>query len=349
MASRPLTEALRRLGNGGDLARELARSAVAEVVEGTASEVEIAALLTSLRVKGETADELAGAVEAVRSRMLALEVPNDLRPLLDTCGTGGDGASTLNVSTAAAIVVAAGGVRVAKHGNRSASGNCGSAEVLAELGVAIESPPEAVIQSLRDVGIAFLFAPSYHPALKHAAPVRRQLPFRTLFNLVGPLANPARPEYQLVGVPGPRQADLIASALLRLGVRRAAVVTGSDGLDEVTLAGPTRVLLVESGACRELSWSPADFGLPASTADRLRISGPTEGASRLRAVLDGECGPARDVVLANASAALWTVGLAGSVAEGAELAARLIDSGAASSLLDRWSVITSTGRGPNDR
>ena len=345
MSIRSVRAALALLADGVGLDAETCGSAFAEVLDGSASEPEVAALLTALRVKGETAEELAGAVAAVRARMAALEVPDDLRPLLDTCGTGGDGASTLNVSTASAIVAAAGGVRVAKHGNRSASGNSGSAEVLEVLGVAVESAPEAAVRSLRECGIAFLYAPTYHPALKRIAPTRRLLPFRTLFNLVGPLANPSRPEYQLVGAPGRRQADLIAEAIGRLGVRRAAVVTGSDGLDEVTLDGTTRVLVVESGSIRETSWTPEDFGLTASDSGRLRIDGPAEGAARLRGVLAGERGPSRDVVIANTAAAFWTAGAVGSVKEGAERASEAIDSGSSARLLDHWIGLAEEGRG----
>src|SRR5262249_40826892 len=224
----PLDEALAALGAGRGLSRDQAYAAVAEVMEGRATEPALAALLTALRVKGGTADELSGAVRAVRDRMAAW--PGPAMDVLDTCGTGGDGASTVNVSTATAIVVAACGVPVAKHGNRSASGNSGSSEVLERLGVAPDVEPETAARSLAELGLAFLFAPRFHPALRHAAPVRRQLPFRTLFNLVGPLANPARPSYQLLGVAGDRQADLVAKALADLGgFARAAVVTGEDG------------------------------------------------------------------------------------------------------------------------
>jgi anthranilate phosphoribosyltransferase len=333
---RPLTRALAELAERRDLPAEVAGAAVGQIMAGEAEEAEVAAFLAALRVKGETAAELAGAVAAVRGRMARLEVPASLRPLLDTCGTGGDGACTVNVSTASAIVAAACGARVAKHGNRSASGNSGSAEVLEALGVAIEAPADRLVGSLGSPGIAFLLAPRFHPALKHAATARKRLPFRTLFNLVGPLANPASPEYQLVGVPREPQAELVASALATLGVRRAAVVTGSDGLDEVTLAGPTRVRLVESGSVRFQVWEPEDFGLPRVEAGSLRISGPAEGAGRIRALLSGERGPVRDVVLANTAAALWIAGLAPTLRDGVALAAGAIDSGAASGVLGRW-------------
>jgi anthranilate phosphoribosyltransferase len=343
VAERPLIDAIAELGAGRNLSSGATASAVGEIMEGQAAESEVAAFLTALRVKGETADELAGAVRAVRERMTGFEVAPSARPLLDTCGTGGDGAGTINVSTATAILAAACGARVAKHGNRSASGNCGSAEVLTELGVAVECEPASMARSLEELGIAFLFAPRFHPALRHAAPARKRLPFRTLFNLVGPLANPARPETQLVGVPHEPQAELVASALAGLGVKRAAVVTGSEGLDEVTLAGPTRARVVESGSVRFQVWEPEDFGLARVETSRLRISGPAEGAERLRRLLSGEPGPDRDVVLANTAAALWVAGRAASLPEGVRRAAEAIDSGAAADLLGRWAVLSRPG------
>jgi anthranilate phosphoribosyltransferase len=333
----PLTDALRHLGSGRGLTASETSAAVGVIMAGEAPEPAIAAFLTALRVKGETADELAGAVEAVRARMAPWDASRSPRPLLDTCGTGGDGANTVNVSTATALVVAASGVPVAKHGNRSASGNSGSAEVLTELGVAIEASPEVLQRGLSELGIVFFFAPGFHPALRHAAPVRRQLPFRTLFNLVGPLANPARPEYQLVGVASERQAALVAEALLRLGTVRAAVATGSDGLDEVTLSGPTLVRWVESGRITRTTWTPADFGLARVPAEALRVSGPSDSAARIRGLLDSAPGPVRDVVLANAAAALLVAGAVQSLPEGVERASGAIDSGAARRLLERWS------------
>ncbi len=331
-----LLEALERLGRGSDLSAPETHAAVSAIMAGEASEVAIGAFLTALRVKGETAEELAGAVAAIREWMVPWEPLNPPRSLLDTCGTGGDGANTVNVSTATAVVVAACGVAVAKHGNRSASGNSGSAEVLTELGIDIEAAPWTLRRCLDELNITFLFAPKFHPALRFAAPVRRQLPFRTLFNMVGPLANPARPDFQLVGVSGDRQADLIARALAQLGARRGAVVTGSDGLDEVTLTGPTRVRWVESGQITDTTWTPADFGLPEVRAFDLRVSGPTDSATRLRDVFSGTTGPIRAMVLANSAAALWVCGHVTGLREGVAVAAHAIDSGAAAWLLERW-------------
>ncbi len=332
----PLVEALRVLGSGRGLTEAQAHGAVAAIMDGDEPEVVVAAFLAALRVRGESADELAGAVAAVRERSTGWEPIEGLPGVLDTCGTGGDGANTVNISTASAIVVAASGVPVAKHGNRSASGNSGSAEVLAELGVVAEAEPAVLRRCLVELGLTFLFAPRFHPALRFAAPVRRQLPFRTLFNLIGPLANPARPAYQLIGVPEDRPADLMATALARLGVTRAAVVTGSDGLDEVSLDGPTRVRWVESGSVTLRTWEPAEFGLAPVRAADLRVSGPAESARRLQAIFAGTRGPDRDTVLANAAAALLVAGRVEGLVEGVRMATRTIDDGLAAKLLERW-------------
>ena len=312
----PLVEALSVLGAGRDLTESQARLAVNAIMTGEVPDALISAFLAALRVKGESAEELAGAVAAVRERMTAWEPLQGLPPTLDTCGSGGDGANTVNISTASAVVVAACGVPVAKHGNRPASGNSGSAEVLTELGVDIEADPTILRNCLRELGLTFLYAPRFHPALRFAAPVRRLLPFRTLFNMIGPLANPARPSYQLIGVPNERQADLMAAAIARLGVVRAAVVTGSGGLDEVSLDGPTQVRWVESGVVTSTVWNPVEFGLAPVRADSLRVSGPAESASKIRELFAGSPGPVRDIVLANAAGALLVAGVVGSLGEG---------------------------------
>lgn len=334
----PLAHAVTRLGAGANLTESEAHDAVAMIVDGRASDVAIATFLTALRIKGETADELTGAVRSVRARMTPLDVT--IRGLLDTCGTGGDTANTVNISTGAAIVAAACRVPVAKHGNRSASGNSGSAEVLTELGIAVDADPTTLCRCLSDVGITFLFAPKFHPALRFAAPVRRQLPFRTLFNLIGPMANPARPAFQLVGVPNERLGDLVARGLAALGITRAAVVTGSDGLDEVTLAGPTRVRWVESGRVSTEIWQPADFDLPLVEAAELRVSGPAESAAKLRAAFAGEPGPVRAVLLANSAAALRVAGRVSTLLEGVHVASEAIDSGSATRLLSHWANVS---------
>lgn len=339
----PLVDALRTLATGTPLRTDQAHAAIAEIIAGDTPDVLIAAFLTAIKVRGETGSELAGAVAAVRDRMLRLD-RGPTRPdrvVLDTCGTGGDGAHTVNISTATAIVVAACGIPVAKHGNRAASGNSGSAEVLAELGVAIEAEPAVLARCLDDLGITFLFAPKFHPALRFAAPIRRQLPFRTLFNLLGPLVNPADPTHQLIGVPNPTSARLMAEAIAASGtIRRAAIVTGADGLDEVTLGGSTDVLWVRSGFIETEQWTPDQFGLPHVAAESLRIIDPADSARRIRGLLDGEPGSVRDTVLANAAAALLVAEQVSDLRAGVEQAARAIDDGAAARLLDRWGRLT---------
>ena len=340
--SNPLLQALDTLASARDLSGQATSDAVAAIMTGTVSEPLIAAFLTALRVRGETAEVLAGAVAAVRDHSVLWPCPTlaPASPLLDTCGTGGDGACTVNISTAAALVVAAAGVAVAKHGNRSASGNSGSAEVLAELGVKIDPEIPTLKRCLDELGLTFLFAPLFHPALRFAAPVRRLLPFRTLFNLVGPLANPARPTHQLIGVPDPRLADLVAAAIARLGVQRAAVVTGGDGLDEVSLGGETRVRWVEAGQVEPRVWPRDAFGLPPTRPDELRVAGPVESARAIRSFLAGESGPVRDTILANAAAGLLVAGAVDDLRAGVDRAAAVVDDGTADQLLIRWARMT---------
>ena len=334
-----LAEALKSLAVGLDLDATGAEKAVDVLLSGEASAVAAAAFLTALRVKGERSAELAGTVRAVRNRVDRQGLNLPTTGLMDTCGTGGDGANTANISSATAIVIAACGIPVAKHGNRSASGNSGSAEVLAELGIAIDSPASVLSRCLAEVGITFLFAPRFHPGLKYLAQVRKQLPFRTIFNLVGPLANPARPEFQLVGVAGKAHAVLVAETLRDLGTRRAAVVTGDDGLDEVTLSGPTEVLLVEAGEVARLRWTPHDFGLGTVNLTELRVSGPSDSAARISHAFGGEPGPVRDMILANTAAALWVAGET-DLKKGVQRATDAIDTGAARRLLERWRVVS---------
>ena len=338
----PLLFALELLGQNQDLTELQTADAITAIMTGDAPDAVVAAFLTALRVRGETAANLTGAVTAVRERAVGWPVDADAVPtsLLDTCGTGGDGACTVNISTATAIVVAAAGVAVAKHGNRSASGNSGSAEVLTELGVKIDPEIRTLIRCLRELNLTFLFAPKFHPALRFAASVRRQLPFRTLFNLVGPLANPARPTHQLIGVPDPRLADLIAAAIARLGVQRAAVVTGGDGLDEVSLGSATQVRWVENGRVEMLIWPRDAFELPPVKPDQLRVSGPSASAQAIRNLLDGERGPIRDTVLANSAAALLVSGTVPDLLAGVDRATRAIESGAAGQLLKRWADLS---------
>ncbi len=340
MVGSPLQTALEQLLAGRSLSSPQAQEAVATILQGGVDDEIVKEFLTALHQKEESSDELLGAVRAIRERMITFDAGTSGADLLDTCGTGGDGAHTVNVSTATAIVLAACGARVAKHGNRAASGSSGSSDVLTQLGVAIDAAPETLKRCLDELGIVFLFAPRFHPGLKKVAAVRRQLRFRTIFNLVGPLCNPARPTHQLVGVPGNPQARRMAEVLARSdSLRRALVVTGADGLDEVTLDGPTRVLVVEPGTIREQVWTPGDFGLPRVNSLELKVSGPEESASRLRRMFQGEDGPVRQIVLANTAAALWALA-PGSLREGVDRAARAIDSGAAARLVERWSMMT---------
>ncbi len=325
--------ALHRAADRQDLQERQAHAAMLSILRGESTPVLTAALLAALRAKGETAAELTGFARAMRENAVRVR-PRSTPPerLVDTCGTGGDGGSTFNISTAAALVAAGAGLAVAKHGNRSVSSRCGSADVLEALGVRVGLGAEQVARSIDETGIGFLFAPALHPAMRHAGPVRRELGMRTVFNLLGPLCNPAAAAVQVVGVYEDRAVALVAEALARLGARRALVVHGSDGMDEITLTGPTRFAEVRDGRVRHGSVEPADFGLPA-------VGGGFEGgdamanAATVRAVLDGRPGPARDIVVMNAGAVLGAAGAAGSWREGAERAAAAIDTGAAAAKL----------------
>jgi anthranilate phosphoribosyltransferase len=293
----------------------------------------------ALRTKGETADELEGFART------ALEFANPVSapaPVVDTCGTGGDRSGTFNISTIAAIVVAGAGVPVAKHGNRAASSHCGSADLLEALGVTIDLDAAGVERSLADTGIAFMFAPMFHPAAGHAAPVRRELRVPTVFNFLGPLTNPARPAAQVVGVSDARMLPLMAEVLARRGVR-AKLFRGEDGLDELTTTGLSTVFDVRDGEVRERHLDPADLGLPRAATEDLRGGDAQESAAIARAILAGEAGPRRDVVLLNAGAALEVAGAAGSIAEGMGLAATSIDSGSAATVLQRWAAAGGNG------
>ncbi|MEX2560530.1 MAG: anthranilate phosphoribosyltransferase [Pirellulales bacterium] len=324
---------LGRLAAGEDLSMQEMASAIDRVMRGEVSEGQIGLLLTGLRLKGETVDEVAGAAAAMRGHMRRIE--SQRQGVIDTCGTGGDGSSTFNISTAAALVAAAAGVPVAKHGNRRVTSKSGSADVLARLGVNIEADMACVSGCLDELGICFCFAPLWHQAMKHVAPVRAKLGVPTIFNLLGPLANPAGADYQLLGVARPELRGLLSAALARLGTRRALVVRGDDGLDEVTLAGPTRVTEVSQGPTREFAWTPADFGLEPAELTPLKVVGPDESAAIIQQVLSGQPGPARDIVVANAAAALWTAGRCDTLPGCAAMAAAAIDSGAARELLAR--------------
>jgi anthranilate phosphoribosyltransferase len=314
-----------------NLTMDESAEAMAVIMDGDATPAQISALLVGLTMKGERPAEIAGLAYTMRRNGVALS--KRYADVFDTCGTGGDRAGTFNISSAAALVVAAAGVRVAKHGNRSVSSRCGSADVYEQLGVDLAAPPAVVERSLDTVGIAFFFAPTFHPSMRQAAPVRRELGVRTAFNLLGPLTNPAGAARQLVGVPQPELTELMARALLLLGGDRAWVVHGADGIDEMSTTGYTKVSECRNGTVSTFYVHPSDFGLRKANAADLKGSDAAANAEIIRGVLGGGRGACRDVVLLNAGAGLFISGKAASVREGIEVAAGAIDSGAALSTL----------------
>lgn len=324
---------LKKISAGHDAELEEMSATIDAVMNGRVPEEQIEQLLTALKMKGETVDEIAGAAQAMRQHMTRIHSRRS--GLIDTCGTGGDGSQTFNISTAAALVTAAAGCPVAKHGNRGMTSRSGSANVLAELGVNLDATVAVVERCLDEIGIGFCFAPLLHPAMRHVAAVRKRLAFPTIFNLLGPLCNPASAPYQLLGVGRPDVQPMMAEALAKLGVQRAIVVSGEDGLDEVTLAGVTRVILIESRQLRELRWQPEDFGLEKASCASLVVEGPAASAALIRQVLAGRPGPARDIVVMNAAAALWTAGRDDSLTNCARLASDAIDDQRASRLLSQ--------------
>src|SRR5438093_3946794 len=329
----PLREQIRLAVEGIHLSRVQAAAALDAMLDGSAPAAQMAALLVALRMKGETPDESAGATQALRSR--AARVVGSQDRLIDTCGTGGDAAHTFNISTASAFVAAAGGARVAKHGNRAVSSRCGSADVLVALGVEVELPPPAVAACIDECGIGFLFAPRHHAAMRHVAPVRKDLGLRTLFNLLGPLANPAGARRQLLGVYSAQLVPVLAQTLAELGWDRAFVVHGYGGLDEISTAGPTVVCEVRTGVVRQFELSPEDAGVQRAPLEGLRGGDAQQNAETLRGVLRGENGPQRTATLLNGGAALAAAGVCETIADGVRLAERAIDSGAALDRLER--------------
>ncbi len=325
-------QALARLLDGHDLSRAEARLVMNEVMSGEATAAQIGGLLVALRLKGETADEIAGCAEAMRDHVLAVRPSRG--DLVDTAGTGGDGAGTINISTAAALVAAAAGAAVAKHGNRAVSSACGSADVLEALGLRLELPPERIEQSIDELGFGFLFAPTHHPAMRHAAPVRRELATRTVFNVLGPLTNPAGARAQVVGVYAPSLVRTIAEVLAQLGARRAFVVHGAGGIDELSPAGPNLVCEVVDGDVHERELDPLELGVPRCAPDDLRGGAPAENAAAIRSVLAGEDGGRRSAVLLNAAGAIAAAGHARDLREGLGLAQEAVDSGAAAVRLE---------------
>jgi anthranilate phosphoribosyltransferase len=328
-----IREALQKVTAGESLGSDEATGVLREILAGEASAAQVGALLTALRVKGETPAEIAGFARAMRDA--AIRVHPRRSPLVDTCGTGGGSVPTFNISTAAAFVAAGAGVAVAKHGNRGMTSACGSADVLEALGVRIDCAPPAVIACVDDCGIGFLFAQAHHPAMRHVAPVRRELPYRTIFNLLGPLTNPAGAAAQVIGVYDPALLDPLAEALRALGCSRALVVHGVDGLDELSTLGATGVTELRDGDLRSYMVQPEELGLPRAAAEQVAPAGTVaENAALLAGVLEGERGPRRDIVLLNAAAALLVAGAAPDLKDGLALAAESIDRGQAARVLD---------------
>jgi anthranilate phosphoribosyltransferase len=330
-----------------DLTVDEAAGAMETIMDGRAQPSQIAGLLIGLAMKGERPDEIVGLARTMRER--ATKLSRSFDPVFDTCGTGGDGAHTFNVSTLAALVIAACGVRVAKHGNRSASSRCGSADLFETLGVNIAAPPAVIERCLDEAGIAFLFAQVFHPSMKHAAPTRKELGVRTAFNLLGPLTNPAGATRQLVGVPKPELTELVARSLLQLGAERAWVVHGADGLDEISTTGYTKVSECRDGAVNTFYLHPSDLGLSKSAPESLKGGEATDNAAIARAVLDGEAGPRRDIVLLNAAAALLVAERAATIPDGIAMAGDAIDSGRAKAVLATLVRVSSEASGQGGR
>jgi anthranilate phosphoribosyltransferase len=338
-----ITDILHRVVNHRQsLSREEARLVMAEILAGECTDAQIAALLVALSMKGETVEEIVGFAEAIRAEATSLHIhPNstvdvsgtERDALVDTCGTGGDASGTFNISTATAFVVAGAGVRVAKHGNRSVTSKCGSADVMEALGVKIDLPPARLTTCLQEVGLAFLFAPTLHSAMKYVQPARRELRLRTVFNLLGPLTNPAHASAQVVGVYSVELVEKLAEALSMLGLHRAMVVHGSDGLDEITITGPTRVAEVRDGKVKSYEVTPEEFGMNRGSLNDISGGDATENAAIIREILGGNKSARRDVVLLNAAAALVAAGKADHLTEALSAAAQSIDSGAAAGTL----------------
>jgi anthranilate phosphoribosyltransferase len=333
-----IQQALARLLDGHDLSREEAKGVMGSIMSGEATPAQIAGFLIALRAKGETADEIAGCAEAMREHALPVRPRRD--DLVDTAGTGGDGARTINISTAAALVAAAAGAGVAKHGNRAVSSACGSADVLEALGFNLGLSTQRVARSIDELGFGFLFAPTHHPAMRHAAPVRSELAARTVFNVLGPLTNPAGARAQVVGVYAPELVRTIAEVLAQLGATRAFVVHGAGGIDELSPAGPNFVCEVVDGDVRGRNIDPLEFGLERCDPNDLRGGSPDDNAAAIRAVLAGEDGGRRNAILLNAAGAIAAGGHADDLREGLELAREAIDSGAAAARLDELIAFT---------
>ena len=325
-----IRDAIETVVDGGDLSADGAARAMGAIMSGDATPAQIGAFAAALRMKGETVDEIAGMARAMREKSLRVAAAGDV---VDTCGTGGDSSGSFNISTTAALIAAGAGVKVAKHGNRAMSGATGSADVLEALGVKIALTPESVARCLDEVGFGFMFAQGFHPAMRFAAAPRREIGIRTVFNILGPLTNPAGASRQVIGVSDPSAAPKMARALALLGSEKALVVHGADGMDELTITGPSAVYLLEGGAVSRFEVSPSDLGLSEASAESIRAEGPEDSARIARGVLAGERGAARDVALMNAAAALVAADAANDLASGVHIAARAVDEGAAAAKL----------------
>ena len=323
---------LEQILSGDGLSRAEAHAAMAEIMTGDSSEAQIAAFLVALRAKGETADEMTGFVDAMTEASVTVEVGE---PVVDSVGTGGDRSGTFNISTTAALVAAGAGVKIAKHGNRAASSKTGSADLLEALGIDLEMSPERTVEMIRTVGFGFFFAPQYHPAMRHAGPVRRSLGIRTVFNFLGPLTNPAGAKRLSVGTSDPRMAGLMIEVLKNRGAETAFVFYGNDGLDELTTTGPSTIHRLKDGEISVAEFTPDDFGVARASLDDLRGGDVEANVAITVAILDGSVGPQRDIALVNASPVIEAAGLADGFTEGIQLAAEAIDSGDARAVLDR--------------
>jgi anthranilate phosphoribosyltransferase len=332
-----IQEAIAKVTTGQSLSRQEAAAVMTEIMEGAATPAQFGALVTALHLKGETVDEITGFAEVMRAKAQPLVINVDV---VDTCGTGGDHSGTFNISTAAAFVVAGAGQPVAKHGNRAASSKCGSADVLAELGVKVDLSSEQVTACIEHAGIAFIFAPAFHPSMKFAAGPRREIAIRTVFNILGPLTNPARPRYQVLGIADQRLLETMARALAQLGVSHALVIHGEDGLDEISLSAPTDVCEVRNGWTTRYHLTPEDVGLARAPLEAIRGGDAAENAAIIHEVLAGGSGPHRDIVLLNAAAALYAADRVPDIATGVQLAAESIDSGRAQTALERLIEVT---------
>jgi anthranilate phosphoribosyltransferase len=332
-------DAIAKLVDRRDLTEDEASACMDELMSGGATPSQTAALLVALRMKGETVEEITGLARKMREKSLHVEADG---PLLDTCGTGGDASGTFNVSTAAAFVGAGAGARVAKHGNRAMSSECGSADVLEALGGKIDLPPDCVAKCIDESNFGFMFAQVYHPSMKHVAPVRREIGIRTVFNVLGPLTNPARAQHQVIGAPSVEAAEKLASVLARLGTEHSLVVHGDDGLDELSVCASTTMFEVQDAAIVRRSLAPSDLGLRSHEALALKGGSPEDNAAALRRVLAGEAGALRDFTLINAAAALVAANLAPDMKVGLAKAARSIDSGAAGKKLETWVRVSNT-------